>query len=80
MTTEPSKVTATAGATTDSVQVSHNDFPELRADGDSLEDAAANLVQGLTRELSEVADESRRDSLLRAIADVQNFIERPASG
>lgn len=77
---KPSKVIATAGATTDSVQVSHNDFPELRADGDSLEDAAANLVQGLTREINEVEDESRRDSLRRAIAEVQDFIERPAAG
>jgi hypothetical protein len=44
MTTEPSKVTATAGATPDSVLVSHNDFPHLRAEGDTPEDAAANLV------------------------------------
>lgn len=80
MTTEPSKVTATAGATTDSVQVSHNDFPGFPADGDSIENAAANLVQALTRELSEEEDESRRDSLLRALADVRDFVERPASG
>ena len=57
MTTEPSKLTATAGATPDSVQLFHNDFPDFRADGDSLQDAAANLVQDLTRELSEVEDE-----------------------
>jgi hypothetical protein len=76
MTTKPSKVIATAGATPDSVQVSHADFPELRADGDSLEDAAANLVQGLTRELIDVEDDSRRDSLHNAIAEVQAFIER----
>jgi hypothetical protein len=80
MTTEPSKVIATAGATPDSVQVYHNDFPNLRADGDSLEDAAANLVQGLTREINDAADDPRRDSLRRAIAEVQAFIERPEAG
>ena len=80
MTTEPSKVTATAGATPDSVQVSHNDFPDLRADGDSLEDAAANLVQDLTSAVNDAEDDARRDSLRRAIAEVQAFIERPAAG
>jgi predicted RNase H-like HicB family nuclease len=80
MTTEPSKVTATAGATPDSVLVTHDDFPELQSDGDSLEDAAANLVQGLTRALGDAEDDARRDSLRQAIAEVQAFIERPAAG
>lgn len=80
MTTEPSKVVATAGATPDSVQLFHNDFPDFRADGDSLQDAASNLVQGLTRELSEVEDDSIRESLRRAIFDVREFIERPTAG
>lgn len=80
MSTKPSKVIATAGATPDSVLVSHTAFPDIQADGDSLEDAAANLVQDLTREVGEVDDESRRDTLLRAIADVHDFIERPATG
>ena len=80
MTTEPSKVTTTASATPDSVQVSHNDFPDLRADGDSLQDAAANLVRDLTRTLNDTEDDAHRDSLRRAIVDVQAFIERPAAG
>jgi len=80
MTTEPSKVTATAGATPDSVRVSHDDFPELRADGDSLEDAAANLVQGLTRAIIDTEDDAHRDSLRQAIAEVRAWIERPAAG
>ena len=80
MTTEPSKVTATAGATPDAVRVYHNDFPDLRADGDSLEDAAANLIQGLTRAINDTEDDAHRDSLRQAIAEVQAFIERPAAG
>ena len=77
MTSKPSKVIATAGATPDSVLISHTAFPDIQADGDSLEDAAANFVQDLTREIGEVDDESRRDSLLRAVADIQDYIERP---
>ncbi len=80
MTTEPSKVTATAGATPDSVRIYHNDFPDLRAGGDSVEDAAANLVQGLTRAIDEAEDAVHRDSLRQAIAEVRAFIERPAAG
>ncbi len=80
MTTKPSKVIATAGATPDSVVVTHNDFPDFRADGDSIENAAANLVQSLTRELTEVEDESVRETLRRAITDVRDFLERPTVG
>lgn len=80
MTIEPSKVVATAGATPDSVQLFHSEFPDFRAAGDSLQDAASNLVQGLTRELNEVEDESLRESLRRAIFDVREFIERPTTG
>jgi hypothetical protein len=74
MSTEPSKVTATAGATPDSVQLFHNDFPDLQADGDSLEDAAENLVRRMTLEISEVEDDSMRDALRRAVVEVQAFI------
>jgi predicted RNase H-like HicB family nuclease len=80
MTTEPSKVTATAGPSPDSVRVSHNDFPNLRADGDSVEDAAANLVQVLTRALNDTEDDAHRASLRQAITEVQAFIERPTAG
>jgi hypothetical protein len=80
MTTEPSKVTATAGATPDSVLVSHNGFPNLRAEGDTPEDAAANLVQGRTRASTDTEDAAHRDALRQAIAEVQAFIERPATG
>ena len=77
MTTKPSKVTATVGATPDSVQVSHNDFPDIQADGDSIEDAADNLVRLLTHEISEVEDDTVRDSLRQAVAEVQAFIGPP---
>jgi hypothetical protein len=79
MTTEP-KVIATTGAAADSVRVYHRDFPDLHADGDSLPDAAANLVQHLSRAISDAADDLNRDALRRAIGDVQAFIEGPGTG
>jgi hypothetical protein len=80
MPSESSKVTATAGATPESVRISHNAFPDLLVEGDTLQDAAANLTEFLTRELADTEDESRRDSLRTAIAEVRDFIERPAGG
>lgn len=77
MATKPSKVIATVGATADSVRISHTDFPDYQVEGDSIEDAAANLVQGLTRDLSEEESDTRRAALHQAIAEVQAFIERP---
>jgi hypothetical protein len=78
MTTEPSKVTATAGAAPESVRVYPSDFPVLQADGNSLQDAA-NLVQDLTRASNDTEDDAHRDSLRQAVADVQAFIERPVA-
>jgi len=153
MSTKPSKVTATVGATPDTVQITHSNYPDFRADGDSLEDAADNLnrhvdirlrgdprysayldrlraavealgtklpqghpalaiyalarlgreldldppppnagpgqpkkiapadrdrlIRSLSQEITEVEDDSVRDSLRQAIADVQAFIEPP---
>ena len=79
MTSEP-KVIATTGATADSVLVYHRAFPDLRADGSSLPDAAANLVEELTREVNDTADDAHRASLRQAIADVQAFIEHSGAG
>lgn len=78
MRTEPSKVTATAGPSPDTIRIQHNDFPGLATDGDSLEDAAANLVQALTSAIGETEDGPHRESLRQAVAEVQAFIENPA--
>ena len=79
MTTEPSKVIATAGATPETVEILHRDFPDLRVDGDSLEDAAANLVQALTLMLNDTEDDQERDALRQAIGEVQAYIEGPGA-
>jgi hypothetical protein len=49
MAADPSRVIVTTGTTPDAVRVHHHDFPELQADGESAELAAANLVQDLRR-------------------------------
>jgi hypothetical protein len=75
--TPSGSITATStGATLDAVRVHHRDIPELQADGESAELAAANLVQDLRREIDGVADDLHREPLQRALADVRAFLER----
>jgi hypothetical protein len=76
MAADPSRVIETTGATPHAVRVHHGDFPELQADGESPEAAAANLVRELTRELDSVTDGLHRQPLERALADVRAFMER----
>lgn len=66
---------ATAGA----VQVHHHDFPEIRAQGASPADAAAHLVNQLTRALDTALTHWRRETIEQAIADVRAFAENPTS-
>jgi ribosomal protein L25 (general stress protein Ctc) len=76
MAADPSRVIVTTGATPDAVRVHHRDFPELQADGESAELAAANLAQDLSREIDVVADDLHREPLQQALADVRAFLER----
>jgi hypothetical protein len=76
MAADPSRVIVTTGATPHAVMVHHGDFPELQADGESPEAAAASLVRELTRELDSVADDMHREPLERALADVRAFTGR----
>jgi hypothetical protein len=74
MAADPSRVVVTTGATLHAVRVYHRDFPELQADGESAESAAANLVQDLRREIDGVADDLHHAPLQRALADVRAFL------
>src|SRR5690348_3550248 len=49
-TVDPIRVIVTTGSAAHVVQVHHRDMPELNADGESPESAAANLARGLARE------------------------------
>jgi hypothetical protein len=76
MTADPSRVIVTTGSTAQAVQVHHSDLPELHADGESPESAAVNLAQDLAREMEDIVDNDRRQSIQRILADVRAFIER----
>ena len=75
MTADPIRVIVTTGSAAHVVQVHHQDIPELNADGQSPESAAANLAQDLAREIEGATDDLRREAFRRALADVRAFIE-----
>jgi len=54
----------------------HRDFPEVRGEGDSPEDAAARLAGLLARTLDSAPSHWRREHLERAIEDVRAFVNR----
>ena len=56
--------------------VHHRDFPEVRGEGDSPEDAASHLVDLLARTLDSAPSDWRRENLERAIEDVRAFANR----
>jgi hypothetical protein len=76
MTTEPSRVIVTIGATAHATSVYHRDFPEIRAQGDSPEAAASHLSNQLTRALDSALTKWRRETIEQAIADVQAFVAK----
>ncbi|MBY0394998.1 MAG: hypothetical protein K2X91_00820 [Thermoleophilia bacterium] len=75
MSTEQSRVIVTTGGTANTTVVSHRDFPEIRADGANAREAAAHLVGQLQRALDSALTTWRRQTLERAIADVQAFAD-----
>ncbi len=56
------------------VHVHHQDFPELRVEALSAERAAGHLANRLKAALDTVSEPSRREAVLRALADAQAFL------
>ena len=73
MSSDASKVIVEEGPTAGSVQVHHQDFPEIRAQGESPADAAGHLANQLSRALDSALTHWRRESIQAAIADVEAF-------
>jgi hypothetical protein len=61
------------------VSVYHRQFPEVRAEGESHEDAAARLAELLSGNLDSAPSDWRREILRCAIEDVRAFIELQCS-
>ncbi len=53
--------------------VHHRGFPEVRGEGNSTEDAAARLLEHLSRTLDNAPSDWRRETLTLAIEDVRAF-------
>jgi len=76
MSNDADSIIVTPGATHDSSQVHHRDFPEIRADGETPHAAAGQLVNHLTRALDSALTNWRRETIQKAIAEVKAFIGR----
>jgi hypothetical protein len=61
------------------LSVHHRDFPEVRGEGSSPEDAAARLAELLSRTLDSVPSDCRRETLEHAIEDVRAFAKQDRS-
>jgi hypothetical protein len=59
-----------------SLSVHHRDFPEVRCEGGSPEDAASRLAELLSSALDSAPSDWRREILTRAIEDVRAFVKR----
>jgi hypothetical protein len=75
MDTDQSPVIVTEGATAQTTRVYHRDFPEIRADGGSLKEAASHLANKLALALDTALTDWRRQTLGQAIADVKAFVK-----
>jgi hypothetical protein len=74
METELSQVIVATGATPHTICVHHRDFPEIRAEGEDPKSAAGHLANQLTRALDSALTRWRRETIGKAIAEVQAFV------
>jgi hypothetical protein len=74
MSTDPNPIIVTTGATANSSSIHHRDFPEIRAEGEDPKGAAQYLANQLTRALDSALTPWRRETINKAIADVQAFV------
>jgi hypothetical protein len=75
MDTEANRVIVTEGATANTTRVHHQDFPEIEADGGTATEAASFLANKLAMALDSALTDWRRESLTRALADVEAFVK-----
>ncbi len=76
MDTDLKRVIVTISGTSTAACVHHRDFPEIRAEAGSPEEAAGHLVNKLVCALDSALTDWRRQSVEQAIADVRAFLEQ----
>ena len=77
MDNESSRVIVAEGPTAGSTRVYHCEFPEIRADGQSVHEAASLLANKLKLALDTALTDWRRDTMNHAIAEVEAFVKAP---
>ena len=73
MSNPQSPVIVAVGVTAGAARVHHRDFPEIRAEGPNPKQAASHLANQLARALDSALTEWRRETISRAITDVEAF-------
>jgi hypothetical protein len=76
MPTDLSHVIVTEGATAQTTRVHHRDLAEIRADGQTVREAAEHLINKLSLAMDTALTDWRRQTITQAIADVKAFVER----
>ncbi len=71
---EAAKVIVTTAPSSNSTQVHHRDFSEIRAEGASVQEATSLLANHLKRALDSALTDWRRQAINQAIDDVNAFI------
>ncbi len=75
MDTDLNRVIVTISGQSSAASVHHRDFPEIRAEAGSPEEAAGHLVNKLSCALDSALTDWRRGNVDQAIADVRAFME-----
>jgi len=76
METDSGRVIVAPHGASSAVRIHHRDFPEIRAEGNSPQEAASQLVNKLSRALDSALTDWRRESLSHALSDVKAFEEQ----
>lgn len=76
---ESRRVIVSRGVTTGGAEAHHQDFPEIRAHGETPADAARHLTHQLTRALDSALTHWRRESIQNAIVDVEAYVAAPTA-
>lgn len=80
MSTDPRKIIVVEGLCdacgVQAIHVYHQDFPEMRIEGKSTEQAADQLATRLTAALDTVSDSSHHEAVQVAIDDARAFLGR----
>ncbi len=71
------RVIISCGSTHDACSVHHQDFPEIRSQGESPKVASEHLANQLTRALDSALTTYRRDQIQSAIDEVKAFSTEP---